>query len=40
MTEKEFVRALVAECKRNGYRISQPNVKKVINPKKIKRSYV
>lgn len=30
MTEKEFVRALVAECKRNGYRISQPNVKKVI----------
>lgn len=30
MTEKEFVRALVAECKRNGYRISQPNVKKVM----------
>lgn len=30
MTEKEFVRALVTECKRNGYRISQPNVKKVI----------
>ena len=30
MTEKEFIKALVAECKRNGYRISQPNMKKVI----------
>lgn len=30
MTEKEFIRALCAECKRNGIRISQPNMKKII----------